>query len=169
MITHVSSAWIDADTSTFSWMCSWRQLLLETLFHRWPEMSIHTAGAFSSPQFFIEVTLYSQPISTQFLWHAFCDKLCGGKPHERSGHAASVRNMSIRCWRCAMWPAVIAGGRRGNRCASSGCTRAKPNVPAKVRNGCSPSKTSKDRLSRCRRSPIQCHLPVQSHQSLLDL
>jgi hypothetical protein len=50
------------------------------LFHRWPEMSIHTAGAFSSPQFFIEVTLYSQPISTQFLWHAFCDKLCGRNP-----------------------------------------------------------------------------------------
>jgi hypothetical protein len=36
-----------------------------------------TAGAFSSPQFFIKVTLYPQPVSTQFLWHAFCDKLCG--------------------------------------------------------------------------------------------
>jgi hypothetical protein len=39
-----------------------------------------TAGAFSSPQFFIKVTLYPQPVSTQFLWHAFCDKLCGRNP-----------------------------------------------------------------------------------------
>ena len=68
-----------------------------------------------------------------------------------------------------MWPAVIAGGRHGNRFAGSGCTRAKPNVPAKVRNGCSPSKTSKDWLSRCRRSPSKGHLPVRSHQRLLHL
>jgi hypothetical protein len=68
-----------------------------------------------------------------------------------------------------MWLAVIAGGRHGNRSADSGCTRAKPNVPAQVRNGCSPSKTSKDWLSRCRRSPSKGHLPVRSHQRLLHL
>src|SRR5439155_11458420 len=77
--------------------------------------------------------------------------------------------VSMPCLPCAMWPAVIAGGQPGNRSASSGCSRPKPNGPTPVRTACSASKTSQQWLPRCRRSPSKGHLPVRSHQSQLDL